>query len=423
MKSNSASWNYNRIMVLFLALSAILMMLFDVFGADHFIGYIDGEAYYSYLPEYFLKGNWDYFEKYPIGTAVCQLPFFLAAHILTLLTDPGQADGYTLIYDWAVGIGGIVYYLMGTWFLYRVLGRILPKKWAFGSILLLTAGTALPLYATKYAAFSHIKTYAILSVLMYLMMRIVNGEEDGFRIHFFCGLLAGLLVVIRNINAFLLLFYVLYGLGCKEEWREHRKKMFSVHRLLPNLLGAGLLIGLQMILWKIATGHFICYSYQGESFSYLSNPQITETLFSDAKGLLIFSPVLIFSVLGMFFLKKTGCKKFCAGVVVLFALELYTTSAWWCWWLGGVYSIRSFVDIFPVLAIPVGAFFCWLESALEHYGKATRKIWIVFYAGLTLFFCLVNFAFMKGVLDGSVNETMAFWWELQEALKHVFDFR
>lgn len=423
MKSNSASRNYNRIMVLFLVLSAILMLLFDVFCADHFIGYIDGEAYYSYLPEYFLKGNWEYFEKYPIGTAICQLPFFLAAHVITLLADPGQADGYTLIYDWAVGIGGIVYYLMGTWFLYRVLGEILPKKWAFGSIALLTAGTALPLYATKYAAFSHIKTYAILAVLMYLMRRIVSGEKDGFGIHFFCGFLAGLLVVIRNINVFLLLFYVLYAFGNKAEWKAHLKKICSPRRLIPDLLGAGIVMVMQMVLWKIATGHLICYSYQGESFSYLADPQIGETLFSDAKGLLIFSPVLIFAILGMFFLKKTGCGKFSAGVIVLFVLELYTTSAWWCWWLGGVYSIRSFIDIFPVLAISLGAFFCWLESALKCRGKRIRRILTVFFAVLTLFFCLVNFAFMKGVLDGTVNETMAFWWELREALKHVFDFR
>ena len=65
---------YNFIFALFLAVTALLMLLYEVFGVDHFIGYIDGEAYYSYLPEYFLDGNWEHFEKYPIGTADCELP-------------------------------------------------------------------------------------------------------------------------------------------------------------------------------------------------------------------------------------------------------------------------------------------------------------------------------------------------------------
>ena len=90
---------YNFIFALFLAVTALLMLLYEVFGVDHFIGYIDGEAYYSYLPEYFLDGNWEHFEKYHIGTAVCELPFFAVAHLLTLLTDSAVADGYTEMYD------------------------------------------------------------------------------------------------------------------------------------------------------------------------------------------------------------------------------------------------------------------------------------------------------------------------------------
>ena len=112
---------YNFIFAMFLAVTALLMLLYEVFGVDHFIGYIDGEAYYSYLPEYFLDGNWEHFEKYPIGTAVCELPFFAVAHLLTLLTDSAAADGYTEMYDWSVGISGIFFYVLGTMVLYRCL--------------------------------------------------------------------------------------------------------------------------------------------------------------------------------------------------------------------------------------------------------------------------------------------------------------
>ncbi len=107
---------YNFIFAMFLAVTALLMLLYEVFGVDHFIGYIDGEAYYSYLPEYFLDGNWEHFEKYPIGTAVCELPFFVAAHLLTLLTDPAAADGYTEFTTGPSASAGFFSMFWGPWY-------------------------------------------------------------------------------------------------------------------------------------------------------------------------------------------------------------------------------------------------------------------------------------------------------------------
>ena len=411
---------YNLIFPCFLIAVCGAMLLFDIFCVDHFIGYIDGEAYYSYLPEYFLEGNWEHFEKYPIGTAVCELPFFLIAHGITVITNVAEADGYTIVYDWAVGLSGIFYFALGSGFLYVVLRKMLNGKWAFWSIFLLTAGTALPLYATKYASFSHIKTYALTAIFMYVMLRILE-DRDRFSWHLLAGILTGLIVILRNTNIFILLFYFLYELGDKEKYKAHIRKAFSPGRLFPDILGMMIIVGPQLILWKIATGSFFCYSYEGEEFLYLANPKISEVFFSDAKGLLIFSPVLFFSILGIFFLWKGSCRKYAAGVTTVFAAETYITSAWWCWWLGGVYSIRSYIDIFPFLALSTGVFFSWLEEAMPRQRSARIGLKL-FYGIVTAGFCLMNFAFMKGTLSGLVNETMAFWWELREALRTVLVF-
>lgn len=421
MKHCGAEQKYRIYFIWFLVITAILMFLYEMLFVDHFIGYIDGEAYYSYLPEYFLKGNWDYFEKYPIGTAVCEFPFFLIAHLITFLTDPAQANGYTAVYDWAVGISGIVYYIVGTIILNRVLKILANHKCAFFVCFFLTAGTALPIFATKYASFSHIKTYMLSAALIYLMLLFEQGKDDFFH-QFLLGLVAGLIVIIININVFVLLFYLLQGAGKRGMWRAHLKRVFSAKRLIPNLLGGLLMVVPQMILWKIATGSWICYSYEGEAFSYLTNPKIWEVFFSDAKGLLIFSPILIFGILGIFFMKRIGGGRYTAGIAAVFVAETYTTAAWWCWWLGGVYSIRSYIDIFPFLAVAMAAFFLWLKERWEESPKVGRIAVGSFYCAILVFFCLVNFAFLKGTQTGAVNETMAFWWELKEALRQMFVF-
>jgi len=42
-------------------------------------------------------------------------------------------------------------------------------------------------------------------------------------------------------------------------------------------------------------------------------------------------------------------------LILVFTLLSY--SAWWCWWLGGAYGHRGFIDLYGLLAIPFAWFF------------------------------------------------------------------
>ena len=80
----------------------------------------------------------------------------------------------------------------------------------------------------------------------------------------------------------------------------------------------------QLLLWKATTGHFITNAYSDESFDYLMNPRVYQVLFSDAKGLFIFTPVLIFAVIGFFMGKDSRVKASNIAVGVVFVIEIYT---------------------------------------------------------------------------------------------------
>ena len=47
-------------------------------------------------------------------------------------------------------------------------------------------------------------------------------------------------------------------------------------------------------------------------------------------------PGEIFGIIGLFFLGRVESGKYTAGIVAVFALETYTTAAWWCWCCGSV---------------------------------------------------------------------------------------
>ena len=70
----------------------------------------------------------------------------------------------------------------------------------------------------------------------------------------------------------------------------------------------------------------------------------------------------------------------------------------------------------------MAAFFEWLSDRMREQTRAVRIGMKLFYGAMLIFFALVNFAFYKGTQTGVVNETMAFWWELREALRQVIAF-
>jgi hypothetical protein len=111
----------------------------------------DGKGYYAYLPALFIYqdleyGFVEYYESkyYPSdadpsyfkefrfefrgetvnktfsGIAVLMLPFFLIAHVLALLF--GEADGYSMIYQYAIGFSAYFYLLLGLLSLKNLLG-------------------------------------------------------------------------------------------------------------------------------------------------------------------------------------------------------------------------------------------------------------------------------------------------------------
>ncbi len=131
--------------------------------------YSDGFGYYAYLPA-LLRGDftfsfiedegWEHsltlikaaggmVDKYPVGVAIMESPFFFAAHLLSLLRDAmtgsATATGYSNLYQYLVLFGGVCYWVAGTILLYRLLEGYLgfSKKISLVTCIVITYGTNL----------------------------------------------------------------------------------------------------------------------------------------------------------------------------------------------------------------------------------------------------------------------------------------
>jgi len=109
----------------------------------------------------------------------------------------------------------------------------------------------------------------------------------------------------------------------------------------------------QMIYWREMTGQWVYFSYGDERF-FFNDPAIIKGLFSFRKGLFIYTPLLIFAFTGLTVLWKKRSPHLVA-IAVFVPLNIYIIFSWWCWWYGGGFGQRAFIDSYALMAIPAAA--------------------------------------------------------------------
>ena len=134
--------------------------------------------------------------------------------------------------------------------------------------------------------------------------------------------------------------------------------------LLPVCAGL-LIVFIQSLLWKLQTGHFTVDSYPGEVFHF-SHPHPIDFLFSYKKGALLYTPILLLSLVG-YTLKLDSDRKLTIYAIVWGLLVLYVLSSWWNWWYGGSFSSRVLVEFLPFFALG-------LATLLGDFRRLVRKL-------------------------------------------------
>jgi len=223
----------------------------------------------------------------------------------------------------------------------------------------------------------------------------------------------GIISLIRPSNALVGLLFLLWG--CTSFDAVKRRIVFFIrnYRFTLIILGGILLVWLpQMIYWKWVTGSYMFYTYGilGERF-FFNHPQIINVLFSYRNGWLVYSPLMLFALLGFYFLWKDK-NRHSLSIAIFFILFLYVISSWWCWWYGGAFGGRSFIDIYPMLAIPLAAF-------IRRSGRTPGWVRIILLF-LAAFLIHLNYyqtwQYSKGIVHRSGMTQEAYWHSIQHKI-------
>lgn len=295
-------------------------------------------------------------QKMTMGTAVLYTPFFWIAHLYTKLTGE-LADGYSMNYQIALIWAGVFYFILGLFLLRKILSQFFDDVVVALVLISLSIGTNLFNYAIWEGAMSHVYSFFMFSLALWAFLKWIKSPT--YLITIVLGLAAGMIVLIRPTNATFILFMVLYFFFRNVSFKENWRFIIGLKWKMLVLVIAAILVCIpQLVYWKIYTGQFIFFSYQGEGF-FFKNPQIINGLFSYTKGWFVYTPLMWLAVAGLIVMHGK-VKEWLWPTLISVSISIYIIFSWWCWWYGGSFSARALVEFYVVMSFPLGAFFAFI---------------------------------------------------------------
>lgn len=340
----------------------------------------DPLGYYQYLPAVLLEGGWEhmkyviYLENgnglnlFTMGVAFLQAPFFLAAMAWCHVTGV-SATGYELPFVLARLLATASYTAIGAVLLLNTLLRRVHWTSALSTILLVVFGTSLYFYSVHGGGMSHAYSFFLLAAIFHLCDRMLRQPGAMTLIALF--LCMGLVVLIRPLHAVCGLFVLFFdseGLGHALRTRIGWVRSFPKAMVL-GVIGAFLIWLPQLLYWHSSTGSWFVFTYgkKGEGFDW-AHPHLLDTLFNLQNGWFIYTPLMavVMAILLWQAWKAEGNARL---LMIIWALVWYVYSSWWCWWLGGAFGYRGFIEYYAFLALP-------LALGIERSRQFSRP-WII----------------------------------------------
>lgn len=339
----------------------------------------DGKGYYGYLTAIFIYHDFDYrfiedYESkyYPSdptifkdfrynfdgrtvniyfpGLAFLMLPFFLIAHFLSWISG-FPTDGYSIIYQYCIGISALFYLYLGLHFLRKLMREFSFSETSISVVLLLVAlGTNINYYTLKEGTMTHVYNFALIAAFLFFVKKAIVQFKTKWVAA--AALLFGLIVTVRPTNGMILLA-VPFVAG---SWRSLSALVSNSARnyrvLIPVLVSGAIFPFFTMLLWYLQSGRWLVYTYGEFGFDF-ANPHFFRILFSFEKGWFLYTPLAFVAMAGFIRLFIENRFQF-YWLAVFFVVFVYVTSSWEVWAYTSNFGQRVFIDIYALIGLLLG---------------------------------------------------------------------
>ena len=244
---------------------------------------------------------------FTVGPAILWSPFLILAHggvlVARLFGASTPADGFSAPYRYAFAFGTALYGFLALLIAFRLVRKYLPPLWAFLAVLAVWGGSSLPVYMYFNPAWSH--AHSAFAVALFLWYWDSTRDRRSFSQWLVLGLIVGLMLNVYYPN--LMLLTVLLAEAVPQYLGVLRSsgvsspsfvQLFSRHAafslvvclaLLPTFISRSIVYGS-----PFETGYLSLRDF------HWGSPVFLQVLFSANHGLLSWTPLVIFCLLGLF---------------------------------------------------------------------------------------------------------------------------
>jgi hypothetical protein len=313
--------------------------------------------------------NGNHVLKYLGGVAIIETPFYFVGHLIAKLGGY-ETDGFSAPYQYSISFGILFYFILSIFLLRLILLKFFSDRTTALTLILLLLATNAIQYAAINSAMSHAPIFPLYVLILYTT---IKWHENPHLIWAsLSGFIIGLATICRPTEAIMFLIPLLWNTQNKEVARI-KWELVKTHK--PHLYSAVIFgfVGIlpQLIYWKYITGSFI-YDV-GSAWDFLT-PHF-RVLVGWEKGWFIYTPVTIFFIVGLFFIRKFPFRK---AVVYFCLINIYIIISWRDWRYGGSYSTRALIQSYPVFALAFGALIERINSTRWRYVFYVLSTYLIF---------------------------------------------
>jgi len=319
---------------------------------------------------YFYSTHSDYISNpFAIGTGLIWIPFFLIGHLIVivlkiLLNLPLLSEGGSFFYTLACSLESCLIGLFSLLISFKIARRLFSDRDCF--LAMLGIWFASSFFFCFYWMPTHSHLIDAFAVSLFLLMWIESKEKEKWFWWLCFGLSFGFAVLVRWQN-------IILGVMLLIPLKINRK---AIALYSAFLLGNLLAFSPQLIVWKVIYGEFFLIP-QGEGYMRWAHPEILKFLFSSWHGLYSWTPILIFSTIGLFLLYKRD-RRMAIGFLLVFILQIYVNSCASDWHAGISFSARRMTGLTPVFVIGLASFlslFSGRKRAVKYLLVGFSSIW------------------------------------------------
>jgi hypothetical protein len=313
---------------------------------------------------------------FTVGPAILWSPFLLATHAGVLLArslgSAVAADGFSTPYRIAMALATAFYGFLGLLISFRIARKYVDETWALLATLGIWWASSLPVYMYFNPSWSH--AHSAFVVALFLWYWHETRDSRSLWQWILLGALAGLMLDVYYANV--MLFVILPFEAVREysaAFRRATPSTPSVWQLLTRhaAFAAALLVCMlpTFIAHRIIYGGFLETGYVSIRDWFWSSPFLFSVLFSANHGLLSWTPVLLFALIGLFAFWRSVPRV--GGTFLVAAIAFYYFIASYPDWAGiSSYGSRFFVSLTPLFIVGLAVFLDRVTRIFRTRGAA-----------------------------------------------------